>query len=744
MMVSIVAAISAGVMLIAISRRIQISAIVLLLLGGIVLGPEVLNVVKPSTFGDGLGLIVSLAVGLILFEGGLTLDIKGYRSASSVIKRLLSVGVLTTWFGTFLLIRLLFPEIRMADGLLAAALVIVTGPTVIAPLLKRIKIKENLHNILHWEGVLIDPLGVFIVIMCFEWIVWQSGGLALGRFTLRFVEGLGIGLLGGFGIYELFKRKLIPDDMLNVSALALAVLVFGVAEFFLAESGLLAITVAGLVLGAKRPIELKQLRSFKAEITDLMIGMLFILLAARLEFANFKEFGFRGALLVLGVMLLIRPLNVLCSTVGLGMNWRDQAFLSWVAPRGIVAASMASFLTIRLQGEYGGESTAPVFLETFTYSVIVSTVLIQGFTAGPLAALLKLRRPAPTGWMIIGAHPLGRSLAGFIRDSAGLPVLLIDSNAKAVREAQANGFTALNVDAREADVLESRIALQGIGNLIALTDNEDLNALLCNRWIDALGRDHVFRWNPVAHESEQDKASPGAIVWPRLPKPSLLSAELTRGEASLGTLVGPPPKGGNQITVLAMTDGKVLQLRHGKGDDALGGDKVRTLTLRREADYLLRSLRPELVTRLEVTNIDELFRHLVNLVVQLYPKVSREDTVAELLERERSFPTALGHGIAVPHAYCHALESRVCVVVQLPNGVDFHAPDDEVVKLAFLLLSPSGDPEGHLATMAEIARLVSDPGTRERLMAAGGALEILPIIQNFNPMQGSQAEAKGR
>ena len=395
MLLTMAAAISAGVILLALAHRLNLPAIVLLVAGGVALGPEGLGLVKPAVLGDGLRVIVALAIGLILFEGGLTLDVRGYRSASSMIQRLLTIGLLTTGLSTAVAIWLIF-DFPFAFCLLAASLVVVTGPTVIAPLLKRIKVQAKLHGILHWEGVLIDPIGVFIAILCFEWIVVQDHEQVLWRFLLRFVWGLGLGIVGGVLVYLLIRIRLIVDEMLNVFALAAAVLIFGLAESFLPEAGLLAVTASGFVLGILGPGQLKRIRHFKAEITDLLIGTLFILLVARLDLDQFIAFGSQGALLVAAVVLVARPLNILNSSWGLkDFNWREKLFLSWVAPRGIVAASMASLFAINLQ-EKGIFPQAP-FLETFTYSIIISTVVLQGFSAGLLAWALGLKRPPPQG-----------------------------------------------------------------------------------------------------------------------------------------------------------------------------------------------------------------------------------------------------------------------------------------------------------------------------------------------------------
>jgi NhaP-type Na+/H+ or K+/H+ antiporter len=332
-----------------------------------------------------------------------------------MIQRLLTLGVLVTWLGTAALIWVTF-QLSVSYSLLAASLVVVTGPTVIVPLLKRIQATLKVSTILHWEGVLIDAIGVFLALLCFEWVIGNQGGQAIANFGLRVIIGLAVGALGGWLIQASLKKRLIPENLINGYVLAGGVLIFGLTESFLTEAGLLAVTVAGLVIGWKQPVELKEIRAFKAEITDLLIGLLFILLVSRLEIQQFIDFGWRGAILVGLVMLLVRPLSVFLCSLGTDLKLREKVFLSWVAPRGVVAASMASLFAISLSGQ--GDNSAAVFLETFTYSVICGTVLIQGFSAGFVAHLLKLRRPEAINWLIVGANIFGRQLGKIIQAEA--------------------------------------------------------------------------------------------------------------------------------------------------------------------------------------------------------------------------------------------------------------------------------------------------------------------------------------
>jgi NhaP-type Na+/H+ or K+/H+ antiporter/mannitol/fructose-specific phosphotransferase system IIA component (Ntr-type) len=731
MLTTVALALAAGALLQAIARGLNLPVIVLLLLGGVVLGPEGFGLVRPESLGPALPVLVSLAVSLILFEGGLTLDPNGYRRAPSLIRRLLTVGVLVTWVTTALAIHLLarFPA---GFSLLAGSLVIVTGPTVIGPLLKRLRLEARLHHALHWEGVLVDPIGVFIAVLCLEWYGPAGGAAALAGFVLRVATGLAMGAVGALALSWLLRRRLLAAEMANVVALGGAMAIFGGSELVgqrlgFSEAGLLAVVVAGLVLGRTGPAALHEIRRFKADVTQLMVGLLFLLLAAALSLDQFRRFGTDGVLLVAVVLLLVRPLAALVSSAGLGLSWRERVFLGWVAPRGIVAASMASLFALRLES-HGASAAESQFVETFTYAVIISTVVIHGLTAAPLASLLRLRRPAANGVMVVGAHAVGRAVAGFLGRRGGLPVLVVDTNPALVARARSEGLVAVRADARERAALEELPELAGVGNLLALTDNEDLNALLCQRWEPAFGAAHLFCWRSATAPGAADGRvgtgeQPGRVVWARLPKPSLLAAELELGEAQLVESGGDldPAK-----LLLVLDRG-----RFGFVPVRNQGPDVVSLGIRRAGGQLERILRPELIVRLEASALEPLLRELLTRALPHAPGLPLASTLADLLERERSFPSTLGHGVAVPHAYCRGLGARVCALARLTTDLDLGAHDREPVSLLFLLLSPTGDPEGHLAALAEIARLVHDPGRRQRLRAIERAEEVMELVREL-------------
>jgi len=713
-------AVGLGAILTTLSRRWRLPTIVLLLLGGFLLGPEVLNWVQPSSLHEMFTPLISIAVAIILFEGGLTLNIGDFLRSSQEIRRLLTVGVLITWLVGAFAIWLVF-RWEISFCLLAGSLVIVTGPTVIVPLLKRIQLNSRVASILHWEGVLIDAIGVFVAILCFEWVVGNEGGWALGRFLLRVASGMAFGLAGGFLVSIAIRREWVPEQLVNGFTLAAAVLLFGLTELVIAEAGLLTVTVAGLVVGWKAPLQLKEIRAFKGEIVDLLIGALFLLLVARLELEQFAEFGLQGILLLAIVLFVIRPLSVLVCTWGGDLEWREKAFLGWVAPRGIVAASMASLFAISLSGQENPPGD-PGFLETFTYSVIAATVLVQGFSAGLVANVLKLRRPQPTGWLIIGAHAFGRHLAGLLKGAVTPPLVLVDTNARNIARAKADGLDAFDADALEADAMMEEPRFATIGSVLALTDNGELNELLMQRWGEARGRSNVNAWRPSAG----GVSTRGRDVFAGLPRPSVLATELENGEARL-SLTDPIQAGTNRngSELLAIIRQGRLILPSRQDEQApVPKEGDRLLLLERSGSTLQKALKRGKFFQAEAENIEKLYQSLVDKALAVSPNMSRNELVADLDNQSRLFPSLLGHGIAIAHVYSKQLTSRICLFIRAEPPVACEGQEDPIRSL-FFVMSPTGDAEGHLDTLSDIGGACRDKGRRKAIHQATTIDEVI-------------------
>ncbi|CAI8278923.1 MAG: K(+)/H(+) antiporter NhaP2 [Opitutia bacterium UBA7350] len=723
-------AVGGGCLLTVLSRRLHLPTIVLLLCGGFALGPEGLNLLRPDALGHFLPVLVSLAVALILFEGGLTLDLKEFTQTSTVIQRLLSVGVVITWFGSALS-AFVFLDTSPSYALLMGSLVIVTGPTVIVPLLRRIRLSKRVASILHWESVLIDSIGVFVAILCYEWVIEGGGAVALPNFIVRILSGATLGILGGYLIYYTMRRGWVPDNIVNAFCLAGAMLLFGITELVRPEAGLLSVTVAGLIIGINKPRQLREVKAFKAEIVDLLIGMLFLLLVARLEWMQFVSFYQNGGgWVLLSVIILVRPISVMASSWGTNLDRREKALLSWVAPRGVVAASMASLFALSLT-EGGGTQGDPKLLESFVYSVICATVILQGLSSGLFARILGLQRPAPNDWVIIGAHNFGRELARHINaPDKQQDIIFLDSNARNAALARREGFVALHRDGMAAEELyEEEQALFGTGSILALTDNIELNNILMQRWAEKLGSEKVYGWIPETSSHDINRIT-GQSVFGDLARPSLISNELMQNESSFQTIIW------NEETVLPTNDWHPLLVRRGrilrtlKNDAALQqfvrpGDEV--ICLKRSKGFLVRALQEGSFHNLQSTSLGALYSEIAQIADAQLSGVKSKVVIEHLEAQNTRYPACLGHGIAIPHVHCEGLEQRTCFVIHLSSGLPVPNQSD-ALQLIFFLMSPVDDTEGHLATLNDIAKNCRSLKTRDKLLAAKAQSEIIEAI----------------
>lgn len=709
-----------GVVLFILANRLKISAIVLLLIGGIIAGPQVLGIVDPNALGDGLNTIIALAVGLILFEGGLTLDMKGFREVAGEIRGILTWGVLITWLTTAMMLYLLF-GFSVTTCLVAASLVIVTGPTVIGPLLSRIRVKHKLHHILHWEGVLIDPIGVFIALLCYEWIISTTDGgtsMALLNFFSRFLVGTVLGLVFGLGIHQILKKNWIPEESINIFVLASAMLNIMLADNIVKESGLLSVTIAGLVLGYKDTPQLDKIIAYKVELKDFLIGLLFVLLAAKLDLTRFTDYGWLLLAAVAIMMFVVRPLNIFLSIrQSSGLTFKDKLFLSYIAPRGIVAASMASLFALSL-GEKGMENAA--FLETFTYSVIAATVLFQGFTAKFVGGWLGVLEPKPRGWLIIGSHKLARSIGKFIQEQ-GENVVLLDTNPREVKWANREGLRAYAENAMTID--PSRAEFYGVGNVLAITENEDLNRLLCQRWNKELDGARFFRWGrDESTNTAYSDLNVGQSVWNMFHLKSVL-AHSDRGDDQKPRVVTIDADQVNTHQVLmSMINGDL----HPHIPEGTSGE-ITVLTLQPVHDASSLKIEQEHVLFSRDGDLRTLYNEMLGRLEQKFPKLDTPTLLNELLKREEEFTSLIGHGISLPHTYTAAVDEPQVMVARIKPGIPCqHTGSD--IELVFMLLSPEDQPVEHLNRISRIAKFVMKEQHRESLLHAIDEFELYDII----------------
>ncbi|MCH9025143.1 MAG: cation:proton antiporter, partial [candidate division Zixibacteria bacterium] len=479
MALTISLALAAGLFATVLAQHTKIPGIVLLLATGAILGPDLFGIIRPETLGNIMPVLVGYAVAIILFEGGMNLNLKRLLKESASIKRLITFGSIITAAGGAAAAAL-FMDWSWQLSVLFGALVIVTGPTVITPLLRRIKIKHNLQTILEAEGVLIDPIGAIIAIVALKIVIHPTGGaFTSGLIDVFLMLGIGVilGLGGGFFIAYLLKPKnLIPEGLENIFVLASVLALFHICNEIQPESGIASVTVAGLVVGNFKTRALRDLMEFKEQLTVMLIAMLFVLLAADIRFSDITGLGWPGVMTVLTLMFIVRPLNVAACTINSGLKVAEKSFLAWLSPRGIIAAAVASFVALTLDkaGIAGGDS-----LRALVFLVIASTVLVQGLSGGLVARILKVKRITNKGYAILGAHDLARILGRILR-TGGHEILLLDSNPDSVTTAEQEEFKVVFGNALE----ERTILRANLGDYIGcigLTTNEEVNLMFVNR-----------------------------------------------------------------------------------------------------------------------------------------------------------------------------------------------------------------------------------------------------------------------
>jgi NhaP-type Na+/H+ or K+/H+ antiporter len=474
-------ALAAGIAAQSVARHLRIPGIVLLLGVGILLGPDVANIVRPETLGHGLDEIVGLAVAVVLFEGGLNLRWQRLRAEAWTIRRLITIGgAITAGGGAAAAILIMGWDWRPAA--LFGSIVTVTGPTVITPLLRRIRVKRNLQTILEAEAVLIDPIGAVLAVVLLEFVLattTMSAAASLLGLPIRLAAGTAMGVASGLLLGRLLRsERVVPEGYENIFTLAMVLALFEVSNAILPESGIMAAAVAGLVVGNMRTRVQAELKEFKEQLTVLLVGLLFVLLAADVRVAQVVSLGWPGALTVLALMLLVRPADVAVSTAGSDLTLNDRLFLSWMAPRGIVAAAIASLFARRLVTEGipgGNELLALVFL------VIAATVVLQGGTTGIVASALGVRRPLQ-GWAILGANALGRALAWSL-ERGDEAVVMVDRNAAEAQAAQREGHHVVYGDASQERTL-LQAAVESKRGIVGVTPSDSMNLLLARRAVD--------------------------------------------------------------------------------------------------------------------------------------------------------------------------------------------------------------------------------------------------------------------
>ncbi len=486
-----------------IAWRFRLPSILLLLIAGFLAGP-ISGLINPDHyFGNLLFPLVSISVAIILFEGGLSLKISEFKSVGKVVTSLVTIGIAITWLLTSLSAYYIL-EMNISLSILLGAILVVTGPTVIMPILRHVKPSYQVNSLLKWEGIINDSIGAVLAILVFEVIISSnitqaSTTLILGILKTIILSGT-IGFAGGYLVLFLLKHKLIPDFLHNSISLAVVVSVFAASNLIQKESGLLAVTVMGIFLANQKTVTVKHIIEFKENLRVLLLSFLFIILAARLKFSDLEMLNTNSFLFVGILIIVIRPASIYASTIKSKINWKEKLYLSWMAPRGIVAAAVASLFAIKLTN--AGMSEAE-YLLPIMFLVIIVTITIYGLSAMPLAKWLNISSPNPQGCMILGANAFGISLGRALRKE-GFNVLIVDTNWSSISEARMEGFSTYYGSVLTDSIIEE-IDLNGIGKLLSLTSNNEVNSLASMHFSKVFGSDNVYQLSFEGNENNVNK-----------------------------------------------------------------------------------------------------------------------------------------------------------------------------------------------------------------------------------------------
>ncbi|MFO7448126.1 MAG: sodium:proton antiporter [Ignavibacteriaceae bacterium] len=476
-----------------ISWRFALPSILLLLIFGVVAGP-ITGLLNPDdSFGKVLFPLVSASVAIILFEGGANLKFSELKQVGGVVVKLVSIGIAVTWaLSTAAAYFILGFDINLA--LLFGAILVVTGPTVILPILRHVRPMGQINPVLKWEGIINDPIGALLAILVFEAIL--AGGFE--EATFQVVSGLlkavlissTVGVAGAYTMVLLLKQKLLPEFLQNSVSIAMVILAFTISNIVQAESGLFAVTIMGIALANQKKVNVKQLIEFKETLRALLLSFLFMVLAARIDLSSFSQLGWGSLVFVVILIFLIRPVAVVLSSLNSTLNWKEKLYLSFMAPRGVVAAAVASIFAIELTD--AGYPEAGILVPAM-FLVIVSTIAVYGLSSMPLARWLKIASPNPQGCLILGAHSFSRAI-GKVLQSKGITVLLVDTNKDNIMAAKMENIPAYYGSILGEGILDE-LDLTGIGKLLALTPNKEVNSLAVMYFSKIFGSSEVYQIN---------------------------------------------------------------------------------------------------------------------------------------------------------------------------------------------------------------------------------------------------------
>ena len=490
-----------------IAWRLKVPAILPLIITGLIVGPLSTlwtggqKLIEPiwdgasqtGLFpGETLFHFVELGIGIILFEGGMTLKREEIQGVGDTIIRLITGGALITFLGGAMVAHFLI-GLDWNISFLFAGLIIVTGPTVIAPILRNVPLNKNVSTVLKWEGILIDPIGALVAVLVYEFIISADGGLhftseALQHFLILVCVGLAVGVGSAYLMRLLLKKNFIPHYLLTIFSLAYVLAVFVGSNLLTPDSGLLTVVVCGMVLGNVDVPYIKEITYFKESLSILLISILFILISASIEIKDLMLLNdWRIITAFFIIILLIRPLGVFWSTYASSLSIKEKAFISWMGPRGIVAAGIASLLGSKLTKL---EVAGAEYITPLVFMVVLGTVILNATTARFLARMLGILLEKSNGILILGATKASRIIAKYI-DQNNRNVVLVDSNSANVNRAMSDGLQAIQANIYSENLADD-ISLNDVGYLLALTSSNDVNKHASTKLHEFLGEEGTY------------------------------------------------------------------------------------------------------------------------------------------------------------------------------------------------------------------------------------------------------------
>jgi len=456
-----------------VSRLTRMPSIVFLLAAGILLGPECAGLIDPWIYGDGLNLIITFAVVIIVFDGGINVDLRHIRKVSGSVLALISIGVLITTIGGAVAAH----ELAGLDwhfALLFGALAAATGPTVIVPLMKAIRVNNRVRSILEVEGIFNDAVSIILAALIFEWIVtpYLHPGYGIAMFLMRIATGGAVGLAGGLlCVFALPRIHAITSELLNITTISMVLITYTVAELILSETGIFAVAVAAICVGASDIPHKKEIQEFKSDLSTILLSIIFVLLAAMLNFDSIRAIGINGVLVAAALIFIVRPVAVFASTIHSQLRWKERLFISAIGPKGVVPAAMATYFAIELAD---AATDAGSTIMGLVFICIIITVTLTGISARPVARALGV---IPMEILIVGGGDVGCTLAHrLIR--RGENVVVVDKDAENCRRVEALGVPAVEGDAGDVAVL-TKAGIKNARYLVATTDQDGVNLLVC-------------------------------------------------------------------------------------------------------------------------------------------------------------------------------------------------------------------------------------------------------------------------